>query len=193
MKDLIKNNNNRFLSVEKLGSETCTKIFEMRQNGHTVDEVLEMVQKLGHTNISRNNLLSFFKRYDVGTKHSDSSNILRESQLRLADRNRKVDMVSNILEKQIREVNDSDMKIGERAARVGELCKLLLESVKADAQSNSIMLPGRAGVKPQGANVQVNIGDQLKKISEKKADLKKDILSIKGERVIEVEVNKDES
>ena len=106
MNEVIKAKGGRLLIVERLGAETCTKIFEMRQNGHTVDEVLEMVHDLGFTNVSRNHLLTFFKRYDVGKKHSDNSNILRESQLRLADRNRKVDMVSNILEKQIRLVND---------------------------------------------------------------------------------------
>ena len=175
----------RLLHVEKLGVDVCKTIFEMRQNGSATLEVLEFVHSLGHTNINSNNLLSFFRRYDVSIgKSGVKSDLLRDSQLRLLDRNRKVDMVSNILEKQIILVNDSDMKIGEKASRVGDLCKLLLESVKADAQSNSIMLPGRAGVKPASvANVQINLGDQLKKISKAKEGLKRDILSIKGEKV----------
>jgi len=176
MSKVIKPLGRRTLEIEKLGADFCKELFEYRTSGATYEESLEFVHEKGFPDVTKWHLQSFFNRYGLIKARKEVDNDPAEKQLaRRNEMSRRIDLVSDILERQIVELNnDTEISPVVKAVKIGELCKVMLETVSKDVVSQQTF---DKVDKVTNTNVQVNIGDQLKEVAKKKEGLRKQILS----------------
>lgn len=173
-KQIVKLEESKLLKLELLGTDVCTEVYEMRANGSTYQEIIEFLKNDYNYVCTTDQLIRFFRKYNVLKSESNLHNDYVKNQiLRKKQMERRIDMVSNILENQLIEVNDSSLKPDQKAAVIADLCKVMLETIHSDVLSQG----EKTKVTQNSTNVQVNIGDQLKEVAKQKAGLKKEILT----------------
>ena len=176
MKTITKPLGRRTIEIERLGPELCKELFEFRSSGATYEESLKFVHDKGFEDVTKWHLQAFFRRYGLIKAHKDVDEDPGEKQLaRRNEMSRRIDLVSSILENQIIALDkNKDITPVIKAAKIGELCKVMLETVTKDVTSQQTF---DKVDKVTNTNVQVNIGDQLKEVAKKKESLRKQILS----------------
>ena len=164
----------RLLKIEQLGTDACSEIYDMRAHGATYADISKYLSE-GHNFVTNNDqLVRFFRKYGVEKNEIMLPNeVVKNQMLRRKQMERRIDLVSDIIEKQIIEINDSELKPDIKSARIAELCKVMLNTIESDVNSQT---DNKYTPKVTNTNVQVNIGDQLKEVAKQKESLKKEIL-----------------
>ena len=163
-----------------LSEDLINTICNMRSSGSSIQEIKRYLYAETEINFSEFKLSNFFKNNQI----SKGDLLIREQitvseKLRRLEKYRRSDYVANVIEKTISSIEDDteDLTSKEKIDAIVNLTKIMLESISKEAYANAAH--GESSSK-NSANVQINLNDTMKKIEQKKSDLKKQILSSKS-------------
>lgn len=173
----IVNIGRKTLIIEKLGANVCSELYDMRSVGMTYKDCLTFLYSKGIEDVSKKQLMLFFQRYNlIAVRGKNKKSDAEKLAVRKYEMSRRIDFVSGIIERQIEDLYSNEEIDGAvKSKRISELCAIMLETVSKDVSSQVGFDKKEVG----DTNVQVNIGDQLKRVADRKESLKKEILSAK--------------
>lgn len=123
------------IKVEKLDKEIVGKIYELRKIGKTTNDILEFLYDQGIGNITRNDLNSFFTRYNLVRATSPfvvENQVAIDMEMRKIDSGRRMAMAMNILEESLDEVRSMQVEnvkeATSKAKVITDICKTFLDS-----------------------------------------------------------------